>query len=198
MRAPLAAALLALAVALAGCLGSPTVTPDPTPTAGPAPEDFPELVPVTAEEAGIVAPPRISTWPFEGHLTAAAGMSGFGYVTPTGSQDNHAYLFQVEPEAVTMIVELRWADRMADLDLELAAPGCDTTSGVGPCLFAQDGAPGSGDTPLRFVVTEPAVLNLTGDWELYVWAKSAVNADFDGVISVFYGLPPSEDYTALA
>lgn len=202
MRSLLVALMLTVgAVAFSGCLGAPEAASDqPRPTAqDDAGKDFPEMVPITAEEAGIVAPPRIAVYPFEGRITVGAGMPGVGYATPAsgGGRDAHIYAFVVEPEAVGIIVELRWADPMTDLDLELAAPGCDTTTGMGPCLFAQGGAPGAGDSPVRFVVTEPAVLSQSGNWTMSVWAKNAANAQFDGVVSVFYGLPPSEDYTAL-
>lgn len=190
-----AVALVSAALLLAGCFGpSAPLEREPAPTAGDA--AVPEMVPVSPEEAGLAPQPRVTKYPYEGRITGT-GAPGVGYLAPAGAADPHIFAFNVTEGAVALVAELRWESPMHDLDLELAAPGCDVTTGSGACFWVQDGSPGAGDSPVRFVLTDAATLAQPGDWTLYVWAKDAVNTAFDGAISVFYGLGPSDDYTAL-
>lgn len=198
-RLPVLAAAVLVGAAFAGCVGAPEPVADP----GPEPLDRGDggaatTTPSGPDDAPPAPAPTVAAYPYSGKLTAAAGAPDVGYLSPTGGQDPHVFAFQVGSGAQGLVVELRWADRMHDLDLEVAAPGCDGNTGVGPCLFADGGSPGSGDSPVRFEVTDPEMLAMSGDWRLMVWAKNAVNADFDGVISIFYNAPPAPGYTALS
>lgn len=201
MRLPLLGLLLAGSVAFAGCLGAPEpVQPsdaeDPASTDSAATSDL---------AAGAVQPPQgpppqMAILPFAGRITLSVGAQGMGYFSPTGSQDPHAFVFPVglrEQTVMAIVAELRWPNNQNDLDMELAPPGCDMSTGLGPCVFVQGGTAGNGDSPVKFVLTDPGLLALTGDWHLQVWAKNAVATNFDGVITVFYGMAPSDDYTAL-
>lgn len=196
MRLALPALGLASALLLAGCFGpAPEPEAEPAPTSGEV-GSAPEMVAVSPEEAGLVQAPRRSVFPYEGRITAGTGAPGVGYVAPAGASDPHIFAFNVTEGAVALVAELRWESPMHDLDLELAAPGCDVTTGSGTCFWMQDGGPGAGDSPVRLMVNDAELL-APGNWTLYVWAKDALNTAFDGAVSVFYGLQPSHDYTAL-
>lgn len=187
------------ALVLAGCLG-PSNAPPAQGGQGGQPEQ-----PAAAQGGAsqVTEPVRNATgptevlFPFKGHITLGAGADGVGYVTPTGSADAHAWTFKVAPNATAIVAELRWADATQDLDLELGTPDCDSTMGTGTCVFDAKGAPGSGDSPVKIVFTDPAALAKAGDWKLFVWGKDAVNADFAAAATVFYGAMPPEGYTAL-
>jgi hypothetical protein len=139
---------------------------------------------------------QVVLYPFKGHLTTSLGAQGVGYLSPTGSQDTHGWNFAVDTDAVAIVAELRWADKTMDLDLELGSPNCDSTTGSGTCMFADKGAPGSGDTPVKIVFQDPKALAQAGSWKIFVWGKDAVNTDFDAAVTVFYGVGPTDGYTA--
>lgn len=183
------------ALALAGCTaGPPAPGPEPAPTSEDAGE--PPVVTTLVPEAPAAPDPYIWTYPYEGRISGA-GAPGLGYFAPLGNQETHAYLYAVPAGATAMVVELAWSDFNMDLDLEAVPPDCDVITGGGSCVYVQGGAPMAGDTPVRLLITDPALLNQTGDWGLYVWAKNAVNTPFHGAISIFFGIAPSDDYTAL-
>ncbi|MCA1813182.1 MAG: hypothetical protein LC624_04430 [Halobacteriales archaeon] len=198
MRARLAFAVLATgAVLLAGCLGSSS--PPSNEPVRPANGGDAQVAQPEAGSGGVAqAPPvqQLVVYPFKGHLTTSLGAQGVGYLSPTGAQDTHGWNFAVDHEAVAIVAELRWADKMQDLDLQLGSPNCDSTTGTGTCVFADDGQPGAGDSPTKIVFTNADALKQAGAWKVFVWAKDAVNADFDASVTVFYGVGPADDYTA--
>lgn len=197
MRLLLPGTAITLAVlALAGCLGSPA--PEPVQPEQPASGERLQA-PTHPVEAAPAEPGRIGkeVFPFSGKMTTGVGAGGVGYLSPTGSLDPHQFAFPVDAGAVAIVAELAWDNRAMDLDIALNAPSCDPTMGSGACVFADGGSPGAGDSPVRIVLQDPAALNETGEWRITIWAKSAVNVDFRTVVTVFYGLPPSADYTGL-
>lgn len=193
MRVLLALVLVVAPLAFAGCIGSPEPAP---PAEQPTAQALPPTttVDVNQEEA---QGPAMVVFPYTGKITAGAGVAQVGYVSPTGSMDAHIFHFAVAEGAVAVVAELAWSNPVHDLDLEIGTPDCDTTMGSGMCVFANGGNPGSGDSPVRIVIADAAMLAKTGEWKMLVWAKDALNADFTATASVFYGVPPADDYTAL-
>jgi len=192
-----AAALPVLAAAMllaAGCLGSAPASDPPRRTQSATPPAFTTPLPenVSAPE------PSYLMYPFLGSLTLAAGATGVGYVSPTGTMDRHVFRFPVMEGATGLVVELRWDDAMTDLDLEFGTPDCDSNAGTGMCAFVDGGTIGAGDAPVRVAFTDPATLNTTGDWFLSVWGKDAVQTKFETAATVFYGMAPPDNFTAYA
>jgi hypothetical protein len=191
--APLLALVLVVApLALAGCIGSSappsTETTQADPPNRPAPRvDLPE-----EEPAAVMV-----VYPFAGKITASAGASQVGYVSPTGSVDEHVFLFPVQVGTTAIVAELSWPTPVHDLDLELGTPDCDSTMGTGTCVFSEGGMPGAGDSPVKIVFDDPQILANAGDWKLLVWAKDAVNTEFTAAVTVFYAGAPAADYTAI-
>jgi hypothetical protein len=205
MRALLVVALTALAsAALAGCIGTSATAPTeqgPTPTggaeagAGAAPGS---IATGAGAASGSEAPEAwMEVYPFQGRITLGVGAAGAGYFSPTGTEDPHLFFFNVQPGATAIVAEMRWADATQDLDLELLAPSCDPNTGDGGCIFVDGGTIGRGDSPVRFVLTDAALLAMDSDWGVAVWAKNAVQVPFEAAITVFYGGMPADEYTAM-
>jgi hypothetical protein len=195
MRASVIALLAAAGgLVLAGCLGSPAPLPSsPTPQAPP--DDGANAAPAPpAPEAPKL--PGYLVYPFTGKITAAVGNDQIAYLSPTGSQDPHVFHFNVSSGAIAIVAELAWDNSVNDLDLTVGSPSCDHLT-KGTCLTAGGGSPGQGDTPVKLVIKDQGQLNETGDWTLAVWAKDAVNQDFRAAVTVFYLLPPPDNYSAL-
>lgn len=196
MRAPLALLLLAAgSLVLAGCLG-PSSPPPPQQPERERPARVADDQPSASAPASPEPVQQYVVFPYNGKLTVGAGAGGVGYVTPLGSMEPHGTVFPVEEGAVAIVAEMRWKDPVSDLDFEVGAPDCDTTTAMGHCFFANGGSPGAGDSPVRTVVSDPAALTQSGDWLLVVWAKDAVNTEYQVVVTVFYGAAPTDDYTA--
>jgi hypothetical protein len=185
-----------LGLLVAGCLGAPEPIEQPVEPTSPPSETPPPSVPVTPAPTPVPTDREVASFP--GKIMVGVGDNRLGYFEPTGAADSHLFTFAVGRGATAIVAELQWGDPADDLDLQIGAPDCDPTMNRQTCLFAEDGAPGAGDSPVKLVLQEDPLLTSTGDWRLMVWAKKAINRDFIAAVTVFYGDLPSETYSHLA
>jgi len=205
-RSAVAALALTGALLLAGCTGSsPEPAPtnggnngnNPTPTSGgnpggPGNGTGPGNHTTGGNATNITA--GITVFAFNGQLTLSGGAPQVVYVNAgvLPGLDHPGAPFHVDEGASAIYVELVWSDKTMDLDMFLDSDlnGTSVAQSVG-------GTHGSGDPP-AIIQFEDASKLASGDWQVRVFAKDAVNTQYKGAISVFYGgepIPPG--YTAL-
>lgn len=176
-RSPLAlllTALLTTSTLLAGCLQGA--------------EDAPVQPGTTTADATnttLVKPAEVTT--LDGAITVGVGAAG-QYLVPTTAVDKRTLEVEVGKNATALVLEMAWATKAMDLDLQLVTPSEDVQ-------WHTTGSPGSGDSPFKLIL-EGEDLE-TGTYTLRAWAKNSVNEKIKLAGTVFYGEPVAEDYTAL-
>lgn len=165
------AALLVVPLLLAGCVSG-------------APEEGLSAAADAGAEAATLAVPQPQL--FQGNLALAAAAAGV-YAFPTNSVDPIEFTAVVPENATYLVIELRWGNAANDLDVLLY--GEETT-------FLDDGAPGSGDSPMKVVLAQGEFP--TGDVLLRVAAKLAIAESFELAVTPFEGAAPADDFTAFA
>jgi hypothetical protein len=197
MRALVSIPVLLVVAALAGCIGGsepPAITPaSPPPGAGPGlPSNPGNGTPmVNVSDAG----PEVQAFP--GHV-AGVGAPGVGYVALQPLSEN-GFGFELRNGTTGFVVELV-ANGSSAMDLVLDVPAELCTDGDPAGLSGQcpDGPPpAEGAPPLKVMVVDPAML-YPGNWGGRVFAQQSPQAtEYTVYVSVFYGAPPTEAYSAV-
>lgn len=206
--------LLSLALFLAGCASEPS-TPAAVPSAPPP--DLEAATDATADpdempdEAARVD--RVVVTFTNGTITSlGAGTSGppvgFCCLSARLSGQNTEGVFTPEKGLVGIVLELAWTDPTFDLDLWLRGPDYETLlvpeasdeglrGSRGHSWYDAAGQVGSPDGHVAIVITEPEEVALEGEWGWQLTSKTSNATPFTVVVSLFYGEPPKEGYTAV-
>lgn len=216
MRTPLA---LLIALVLAGCATDPPEPPNATtPTASGANDDDAPSPEPNLNEAGDgsadVALPsaRIVTTFANGTITSVgAGASDPVRVccpTAARSGENVEGAFAPGPDILGIVVEVAWADPTFDLDLwaygpdyEVVTPpevnGTGVSSSRGHYWYDNTGQAGAPDAHATITIVDPEELALVGEWGWGLTAKTSNATPFTIAVSLFYGEPPEDGFSAL-
>jgi hypothetical protein len=193
-----AAALAALSLAaltLAGCLGSggsdQPVDPNRTPPGTPPPHVNITAPNDTAPNATGAVEVKTATGTTAGVVAPSPTGGSIAFSTPT-AQDNGG-TFDVKAGVTAVVVEVAWNG--TDTMYLYASPPCSDPTGV-QCPSGK--AANSAKSPVKVVVDDDKLLNLTGAWSWAVYpATDAQGTAFTAYVSIFHADKPKDDYTAV-
>lgn len=212
--------LLVTIALVAGCASDP---PSTAPTAKPSAPVTPttdvdddDPIEGADEEAGDAdasPAPRVVTTFVNGTITSVgAGSSepvGFCCPTLARSGENLAGTFSVEAGILGVVVELTWTDPTFDLDLWVYGPdyeqvtppeinGTSISGSRGHYWYDNSGQAGSPDGHVTIAIVDPESLALAGEWGWDLTSKTSNGTPFSVAVSLFYGEPPADGFSALA